>query len=49
MVYVDFNEDSTRVTEVKTLTNSLTLALNSSVEGTGAFSPPILPQRERIF
>ena len=45
MVYVEFNdEDITRVTEIKTPTNSLTLAINSSVEGTGAFSVPFLPE-----
>jgi hypothetical protein len=42
LMYVEFNEEYTRLEEVKTPANSLALGLNASIEGSVAFSAPIL-------
>jgi len=42
MLYVEFNDETTKVTEIKPLANSLTLGHNASVEGITAYTVPIL-------
>lgn len=42
IIYAEFNENSTRVSEIKSAQFSLTLSINTSIEGFVAFSAPIL-------
>lgn len=42
MMYVEFNDHDMRLSEIKTSSNSLTLAINTSLEGNAALSSPIL-------